>query len=192
MKKRNILFLGLTLLSMQSLAFASQPNAPQYNDTNQNCPCQSVTVNANQPNKKMANKDIVEIAVEDGQFKTLVTALQAAGLVDTLKGEGPFTVFAPTDTAFAKLPKATLDGLLAPQNKDQLVDVLTYHVIPGKVTAQDVMKLNNKTVKMLNGKPAKIEIKDGQVYIDGAKVIMTDIVGTNGVIHVIDTVMIPD
>lgn len=139
----------------------------------------------------VATKDIVDIAVGDGRFNTLVTALKAADLVDTLKGKGPFTVFAPTDEAFAKLPKGTLEDLLKPENKEKLADILTFHVTPGKVTAQDAIKLNGKEVTMANGKKAKIEVKNNEVYINGAKVIITDIQGKNGIIHVIDTVIIP-
>lgn len=137
------------------------------------------------------DKDIVGIASSDPQFSTLVTALQAAGLVETLQGEGPFTVFAPTNDAFAKLPAGTLENLLKPENKQMLVDILTYHVTPGKLTAKDVAKLNGKEIKMVNGKPAKIEVKDGKVYIDGAEIIKTDIMAKNGVIHVIDAVILP-
>lgn len=137
------------------------------------------------------NKSIVEIASEDPQFSTLVTALQAAGLVETLQGEGPFTVFAPTNNAFAKLPSETLESLLKPENKQMLVDVLTYHVTPGKLTAKDVVKLDGKEIKMVNNKPAKIEVKDGKVFIDGAQIIQTDIMAENGIIHVIDTVILP-
>nr|WP_307990798.1 fasciclin domain-containing protein [uncultured Niameybacter sp.] len=136
-------------------------------------------------------QDIVDIASGNPQFSTLVTALKAAGLVDALKGEGPFTVFAPTNDAFNKLPAGTVEELLKPENNDKLVDILTYHVYPGKVLAADAMKLNGKEVKMLNGKPAKIEVRNGSVFIDGAKVITTDIMAKNGVIHVIDTVMMP-
>ncbi|MGL4738513.1 MAG: fasciclin domain-containing protein [Cellulosilyticaceae bacterium] len=137
------------------------------------------------------NKNIVEIATSDPQFSTLVTALQAAGLVDTLQGEGPFTVFAPTNEAFAKLPAGTLNTLLKPENKQMLVDILTYHVTSGKVSAQDVAKLNGKEIKMVNGKPVKITVKDGKVYINNAQVTKTDIMAKNGVIHVIDTVILP-
>lgn len=140
---------------------------------------------------KEAAKDIVEIALSDGRFKTLTSGLKAAGLVDTLKGEGPFTVFAPTDEAFSKLPAGTLDKLLKPENKNDLVKILTYHVTPGKVVAADVMKLNGKEVTMVSGGKAKIEVKNGSVYINGAKVIITDIMAKNGVIHVIDTVIMP-
>ncbi|MFW2490524.1 fasciclin domain-containing protein [Clostridium chromiireducens] len=137
------------------------------------------------------SKDIVDIAISDNRFKTLVTALKAAGLVDTLKGQGPFTVFAPTDDAFAKLPKGAIDNLLKPENKETLVKILTYHVVPGKLTAEDVLKLNDTELKMVSGDNAKIEVKDNNVYIDGAKVIVTDIIAKNGIIHVIDTVMMP-
>jgi uncharacterized surface protein with fasciclin (FAS1) repeats len=139
----------------------------------------------------MMSQDIVDIASEDDRFETLVTALNAAGIVDTLKGAGPFTVFAPTDDAFAKLAPGTVDELLKPQNKDTLVNILTYHVTPGKVTAADALKLDGKEVTMVNGDPARIEVRDGSVYIEGARVIMTDIMAKNGVIHVIDTVMMP-
>jgi uncharacterized surface protein with fasciclin (FAS1) repeats len=134
-----------------------------------------------------AKADIVDTAVQAGQFKTLVTAVQAAGLVDTLKGEGPFTVFAPTDDAFAKLPKGTLEALLA--DKAKLTSVLTYHVVPGKVMAADVTGLTS--AKTVEGKNLAISIKDGSVYVDGAKVVKTDIVASNGVIHVIDAVVTP-
>lgn len=140
---------------------------------------------------EQVTKDIVDIASSDGRFKTLTSALQAAGLVDTLKGKGPFTVFAPTDEAFSKLPSGTLDKLLKPENKNDLVKILTYHVTPGKVVAADVMKLNGKEVNMVSGGKAKIEVKNGSVYINGAKVIITDIMAKNGVIHVIDTVIMP-
>ncbi|RII33920.1 fasciclin domain-containing protein [Clostridium chromiireducens] len=138
-----------------------------------------------------SSKDIVDIAISDNRFKTLVTALKAAELVDTLKGQGPFTVFAPTDAAFAKLPKGAIDNLLKPENKETLVKILTYHVVPGKLTAEDVLKLNDTELKMFSGDNAKIEVKDNNVYIDGAKVIVTDIIAKNGIIHVIDTVMMP-
>ena len=130
-------------------------------------------------------KDIVDTAVGAGTFKTLATALQAAGLVDTLKGKGPFTVFAPTDEAFAKVPKADLDALL--KDKAKLTKVLTYHVVPGKVMAKDVKAGKVKTVQ---GSELTIATSGG-VTVDGAKVISTDIAADNGVIHVIDTVVMP-
>jgi uncharacterized surface protein with fasciclin (FAS1) repeats len=137
------------------------------------------------------SKDIADIVVGDGKFKTLVTALKAAGLVDTLKGQGQFTVFAPTDDAFAKLPENTISDLLKPENKETLESILTYHVTPQKLTAEEVLKLNGKEIKMLNGRNAKIEVKDNEVYIAGAKVVIKDVIAKNGVIHVIDTVMMP-
>lgn len=136
-------------------------------------------------------KSIVEIASEDGRFKTLVAALKAADLVDDLNGAGPFTVFAPTDDAFAKVPKEALENLLKPENKEDLVNILTYHLAPGKLAAKDVVNLNGKDLKMGNGKKAKIEVKNEEVYIDGAKIIVTDIMAKNGVIHVIDAVIMP-
>src|SRR4051812_42329626 len=136
-------------------------------------------------------KDIVDTAVSAGSFKTLAAALQAAGLVDTLKGEGPFTVMAPTDEAFAKLPEGTVETLLKPENKEKLVAILKYHVIPGKALAADVIKLDGQDVKTVQGDKAKIVVKDGAVMIDKAKVIKTDIECTNGVIHVIDAVILP-
>jgi transforming growth factor-beta-induced protein len=136
-----------------------------------------------------AMKDVVDTAVSAGDFKTLVAAIKAADLVETLKGPGPFTVFAPTDEAFAKLPAGTLDDLLKPENKAKLASILTYHVVPGKVIAADVVKLTE--VKTVNGQPLTIKAEGGTVMVDGAKVTKTDIECSNGVIHVIDTVMLP-
>ncbi len=133
--------------------------------------------------------DIVTTAVNAGQFKTLATALQAAGLVETLKGEGPFTVFAPTDEAFAKVPRETLAELLKPENKARLTEVLTYHVVAGKVMAADVVKLTNAVT--VNGQRVDIRVTEGSVSVDGAIVSKTDIVCSNGVIHVIDAVILP-
>jgi uncharacterized surface protein with fasciclin (FAS1) repeats len=134
-------------------------------------------------------KDIVETAVAAGSFKTLAKALQAAGLVDTLKGPGPFTVFAPTDEAFAKLSAGTLESLLKPENKDKLQRILTYHVVSGKVMAADVVKV--QTAKAVSGDTLSVTAKGGTVTIDSAKVVKTDIAASNGVIHVIDAVMLP-
>lgn len=136
----------------------------------------------------MMSSDIVDTAVAAGNFKTLAAALQAAGLVDTLKGKGPFTVFAPTDAAFAKLPAGTVETLLKPENKAKLVSVLTYHVLAGEVLAKDVKTSSAATV---NGQRIDIVAKDGKVTVDGAAVTATDIKASNGVIHVIDTVIIP-
>ena len=132
-------------------------------------------------------KDIVDTAVAAGDFNTLVTAVKAAGLVETLKGEGPFTVFAPTDAAFAKVPTDTLNALLA--DKAALANVLTYHVVAGNVMAADVVKLTSAVT--VQGQAVSIEVKDGKVYVDGAQVVATDIKTSNGVIHVIDAVILP-
>jgi uncharacterized surface protein with fasciclin (FAS1) repeats len=156
-----------------------------------NCYAKPQNDNLPQTQQQSVSKDIVDIAIEDSRFTTLVTALKAAGLVDTLKGEGPFTVFAPTNDAFAKLPSSTLNDLLKPENKDALVKILTYHVAPQKLTAKDVANLNGKELKMANGENAIIEVKNNEVFIDGAKIIITDIMAKNGIIHVIDTVMMP-
>jgi uncharacterized surface protein with fasciclin (FAS1) repeats len=136
-----------------------------------------------------AGKDIVDTAVAAGSFNTLAKALQAADLVDTLKGAGPFTVFAPTDEAFAKLPQATLEDLLKPENKAKLRRILTYHVVAGRVMAADVMKL--KSAKAVSGDTIAINANGGTVTVDGARVLKTDIKASNGVIHVIDSVILP-
>ena len=133
-------------------------------------------------------KDIVAVASGAGSFNTLVAAVKAAGLVETLQGPGPFTVFAPTDEAFAKLPKGTVEDLLKPENKAKLVSILTYHVVAGKVMAADVKTMMAKTV---NGSELNIKVADGKVTVDGAKVVKTDVAASNGVIHVIDTVVLP-
>jgi uncharacterized surface protein with fasciclin (FAS1) repeats len=137
-----------------------------------------------------SQKDIVDTAVDAGSFNTLAAALDAGGLVETLKGEGPFTVFAPTDEAFAKLPEGTVDNLLKPENKDQLVAVLTYHVVPGKVTSEQVVELTE--AKTVNGQSVAIAVQDGKVMIDKAQVVQADVMASNGVIHVIDTVLLPE
>ena len=136
-----------------------------------------------------ANKDIVDTAVAAGSFTTLAKALQAADLVDTLKGTGPFTVFAPTDAAFAKLPPGTLDDLLKPANKAKLRRILTYHVVPGRVTAADVVKLTS--AKAVSGDTVAIKATGGSVMVGGSQVVKTDIDASNGVIHVIDSVILP-
>ena len=133
-------------------------------------------------------KDIVDTAVAAGSFKTLVAAVKAAGLVDTLKGKGPFTVFAPTDEAFAKLPKGTVESLLKPENKSKLVDILTFHVVAAKVPAA---KVKSGKVGMVNKKNARVRVKDGKVTINKANVVKTDIMTSNGIIHVIDAVIMP-
>ena len=134
-------------------------------------------------------KLIVKTAVAAGQFKTLATALDRAGLVSTLKGQGPYTVFAPTDAAFAKLPAGTVDNLLKPENKAQLTAILTYHVVPGRVMAADVVQL--KEAETVNGKMVDVNADGGSVMINDAKVTAADVTASNGVIHVIDTVILP-
>ena len=135
------------------------------------------------------NQDIVDTAVSAGQFKTLAAALGAAGLVDTLKGAGPFTVFAPTDDAFAKLPAGTVEELLKPENKSKLTAILTYHVVAGNVMAADVVKLTE--AKTLNGMMVKVKVNGDTVMINDATVTSADIAASNGVIHVIDSVLLP-
>ena len=139
--------------------------------------------------ESMPDKDIVDIAASAGSFKTLVAAVQAAGLVDALKAPGPLTVFAPTDEAFGKLPAGTVEDLLKPENKDRLIAVLTYHVVPGLVTAGEVVKLDS--AKTVNGRSLKISAQEGKVMIDDARVTAADIMASNGVIHVIDAVVLP-
>jgi len=138
-----------------------------------------------------AGYDIVDTAASAGSFNTLVAAVKAAGLVDTLKSPGPFTVFAPTDEAFAKLPAGTVESLLKPENKDKLISILTYHVVPGKVLSPDVVKLNGSSVKTVQGGLAPIKVEGNTVMVGPARVLKTDIETSNGVIHVIDTVLIP-
>jgi uncharacterized surface protein with fasciclin (FAS1) repeats len=158
------------LIAAQFVLVATQASAGNYGD-------------------KAKSKDIVDTAVAAGQFNTLAAALEAADLVGTLKGDGPFTVFAPTDAAFAKLPEGTVESLLKPENRDQLVAILTYHVVPGEVTAADVVKLSE--AKTVNGQDVAITVADSRVRINDANVIKTDIDASNGVIHVIDTVILP-
>ena len=134
--------------------------------------------------------DIVETAVKAGSFNTLAAALEAAGLVATLQGDGPFTVFAPTDEAFAKLPAGTVENLLKPENRDQLIAVLTYHVVPGKVKAEQVVNLDS--AKTVQGSKVSIKVDNGVVYVDNAKVVTTDVDASNGIIHVIDSVILPN
>lgn len=133
--------------------------------------------------------DIVDTAIAAGAFQTLVAAVQAAGLVDTLKGDGPFTVFAPTDEAFAALPEGTVESLLLPENRDQLVSILTYHVVAGKVTAADVV--NVSSAETVNGASISVTVSNGTVKINDATVIQADVMASNGVIHVIDQVILP-
>jgi uncharacterized surface protein with fasciclin (FAS1) repeats len=145
---------------------------------------------AKQTSAAAAQKDIVDTAVGARSFETLVTAVKAAGLVETLKGDGPFTVFAPTDEAFAKLPAGSVESLIKPENKDKLIAILTYHVVPGKVTSADVVKLTS--AKTVQGSSIDIAVNGGKVKIDGATVVKADINCSNGVVHVIDSVILPE
>ena len=149
----------------------------------------AVGIAASSTMARAAEKDIVDTAVSAGEFKTLAAALGTAGLVDTLKGAGPFTVFAPTDAAFAKLPAGTVENLLKPENKDQLTAILTYHVVAGKVMAADVVKLSE--AKTVNGAPVKIAVNGDKVMVNDSTVSAADVAASNGVIHVVDTVLLP-
>ncbi len=141
------------------------------------------------PSASSRPKDIVDTAVAAGSFKTLAAALEAGGLIETLKGPGPFTVFAPTDEAFAKLPEGTVADLLKPENKATLVKILTYHVVPGKVPAADVVKLSSATT--VEGSEVSIAVKRGKVRVNKSNVVATDVQASNGIIHVIDAVLLP-
>lgn len=180
MKMKNVLSAALTLAIPFGLVAA-----PVYAESACSSKAKATAASSEAESKP---KDIVDTAVAAGSFKTLAAALGAAGLVDALKGPGPFTVFAPTDAAFAKLPAGTVEDLLKPENKEQLVAILKYHVVPGKVLAADVTGLKKATT--LSGKDVKIDTKSG-VVVGGAKVSATDIEASNGVIHVIDSVMLP-
>ncbi|MCA9296150.1 MAG: fasciclin domain-containing protein [Phycisphaerales bacterium] len=175
--------LATTALFVQTSAFAGDCGSNKTAST-----CTAAPANAELASNA-ARKDIVDTAVAAGSFKTLVAAVQAADLVDALKSDGPFTVFAPSDDAFAKLPKKTIEMLLKPENKAMLTSILTYHVVPGRVLAADVVNLSNAST--LNGQRIDIVTNKDGVMIDGAKVVATDIQCTNGVIHVIDTVIMP-
>lgn len=133
--------------------------------------------------------DIVTVASNAGTFNTLVAAVKASGLADTLQNDGPFTVFAPTDAAFAKLPRGSIDALLA--DNDKLKAVLTYHVVPGSLMASDIVKMSGGEVETVNGESVRVTLRDGTVFIDGAKVVSTNIIASNGIIHVIDAVIVP-
>ncbi|CAN5489843.1 hypothetical protein BH09PLA1_BH09PLA1_02380 [soil metagenome] len=167
----------LTLGAITGVTFLSSARAEDGSA------CSSSSSMASQP------KDIVATAVAAGEFKTLAAALKAAGLVETLQGAGPFTVFAPTDAAFAKLPEGTVADLLKPENKPKLIAILTYHVVAGKATAKDVQGLSE--VKTVNGKELPLKVVDGKVMVGNATVTTADIEASNGVIHVIDTVLLP-
>ena len=180
LQKTNRVSLALTAM-LAITGFSGMTYAEEVAKTNA-----SYESGRNETNAKTG--DIVSVAVASGKFKTLAAALKAAGLVETLQGTGPFTVFAPTDEAFAKLPKGTLEDLLKPENKEKLAAILTYHVIAGKVMAADVKTMQAKTV---NGQSLDVMVADGKVTVYKAKVIMADVPASNGVIHAIDTVLMP-
>lgn len=144
---------------------------------------------AQEPVAGERTKDVIDTAIAEGHLKTFVKALAAAGLVNTLKGEGPFTIFAPSDEAFAKLPQGVLDNLLKPENRSKLEKILTFHIVPGRLTEADLMKMSN--AKSLNGKELNIHVKDGKVFVDNAEVKTPDLKARNGVIHVVDAVLMP-
>lgn len=178
---------AVATLSVPGLANAQCPHA-QAAASQQQCPAQQMTtVSTTAPVAQ--EQDIVDTAVGAGSFNTLVAAVKAAGLVETLKGDGPFTVFAPTDDAFKKLPEGTVEELLKAENLAKLQAILTYHVVPGSVMAADVVKLDS--AKTVQGGNVAIKVVDGNVMINGAKVVTTDIKCKNGVIHVIDSVILP-
>ena len=186
---RSLLFLSVFVLGGLFLLTGCADKAPPA--TSGDKPEKSVTTSEDTSENKPAEQlaDIVDTAATAEGFQTLVAAVKAAELVDTLKGAGPFTVFAPTDAAFDKLPAGTLDNLLKPENKDKLTSILTYHVVSGKVLAADVVKL--KEAKTVQGANVMIKVSDGKVQVDNANVVKTDIVCKNGVIHVIDAVILP-
>ncbi|MEM8711788.1 MAG: fasciclin domain-containing protein, partial [Planctomycetota bacterium] len=182
-------FFALSSLALGAVAFASStPVAASGDQCGSTCGAKSAK--AALASRAVEEKTIVETAVENGSFTTLARLLTAGELVGALSGEGPFTVFAPTDDAFAKLPKETVAAVLKPENKALLQDILKFHVASGSVMAKDVVKLKSATT--LNGQRAGIRIEEGTVYLGDAKVVMTDIKCSNGVIHVIDTVLMPE
>lgn len=191
MNRATLLSLGVLLLSVACGGETKPAQDPSSTTPATPAPMAKDASSASTPaTPAPAAKDIVDTATGAGQFKTLLAAVKAADLEGTLKGPGPFTVFAPTDEAFAKLPAGTVEGLLKPENKAKLQAILTYHVVSGKVLAADAMKLT--TAKTVNGKDLKVAASGGGVKINGANVVKTDIMASNGVIHVIDAVVLPE
>lgn len=188
--KNYIMKAKLLTLSALSLIFTGVAAAEHHDELKQGMADakEEMTKEAGEMADKMVKMNVVETAMNNEEFTTLVAAVKAAGLAETLSGEGPFTIFAPTNAAFEKLPEGTVATLLKPENKEKLVEILTYHVVPGKVMAADVKTMMAPTV---NGTEASVKVTDDGVMIDNAKVINTDIVATNGVIHVIDSVILP-
>jgi uncharacterized surface protein with fasciclin (FAS1) repeats len=185
---RGLVFVSIVLIGESFLLVGCGDTTPPR--TGGDTAEQPATTSEAQPKEPTVQiKDIVDTAAAADDFKTLVAAVTAAGLVETLKGEGPFTVFAPTNAAFDNLPEGTLDELLKPENKDQLTSILTYHVVPGKVLAADVVKM--ESAKTVQGGEVTIAAEGGNVQVNGANVTATDIECSNGVIHVIDAVILP-
>ena len=187
MKKMNALMIAAAL-SISVTGISAAGSCGSTSSAGNQVMMTAASTDAKTAEAQPKSMDIVQTAIGAGLFKTLVAAVQAAGLVETLQGKGPFTVFAPTDEAFAKLPKGTVEDLLKPENKAKLTAILTYHVVPGKVMAADVVKV--KEAKTVQGQSVKIDTSKG-VKVDGANVVKTDIVCSNGVIHVIDSVILP-
>ena len=177
--KQSMRVFGVAALSLCLISLTSAASADH-------CKHESQDTSGTHADKQ---QDIVSTAIAAGNFTTLAVALEAAGLVETLQGKGPFTVFAPTDEAFAKLPPGTVEELLKPENKEKLTSVLTYHVVQGRVTAKDVVDL--ESAETVNGQSLAVTVEDGGVTIDGANVVDADIECSNGVIHVIDRVVLP-
>ncbi len=180
---RNIFALSLSLLTTAGLVVVPALAHNHGSDKEG-----SIAMEEKEGSMAMEASDIVSVAVEAGDFETLATALEAANLVETLQGDGPFTVFAPTDEAFAALPEGTLEQLLDPENIDQLTAILTYHVVPGMVTSADIEPGDVETVQ---GSTVELTVEDGTVMVNDATVVAADVKASNGVIHVIDTVILP-
>ncbi len=180
---KNLRFLSLAVATVATAFLASCGNAPKDEAV------EETTVEVVEEVPVEAPKTVVDIAIGSPDHTTLVAAVTAAGLVETLSGTGPFTVFAPTNAAFAALPAGTVDNLLKPESKDKLTSILTYHVVSGNVMAAGLS--DGQVVKTLNGQDLKVSIKDGKVMINGATVTAADLVGSNGVVHVVDGVLLP-
>ena len=179
----------VAILTLAMFSWTANAQCPSMTSKQSSCSSAKASTCSSGTLTSVTRPDIVETAVSAGSFNTLVAAVKAAGLVEVLQGDGPFTVFAPTDEAFAKIPQEKIASLLKPENKGLLTSILTYHVVPGKVTAEQVVKLSNAT--SVNGQRVDIKTEGGKVFIDGAQVITADIACSNGVIHVIDSVIMP-
>jgi uncharacterized surface protein with fasciclin (FAS1) repeats len=182
-KMKKLKFLSLAVVVIANTFLASCGNAPKEEVV------EETTVEVVEEAPVVASNTVVDIAISSPDHTTLVAAVTAAGLVETLSGAGPFTIFAPTNAAFSALPAGTVENLLKPENKEKLTSVLTYHVVAGNVMAANIS--DGQVVKTLNGQDLKVSIKDGKVMINGANVIAADLTGSNGVIHVVDAVLLP-